>query len=253
MEFYLLCFFGFLAGLIDSMVGGGGLVQVPAFFVLFPHLTVPQVIGSNRFASVFGTGVAAWNYSRSVPIAWRSVLYAGVAAAVFSYLGATVQGLLPPTLLKPIILLLIVTIAIYTWSKKDFGQENRLRVPATQMPYWLAGIGGVLGFYNGFVGPGTGSLLVFAFVRLIGYGFLPASATSKVVNVIADIASLSFFIMNGHVLFELAIPLMVCNVVGSLLGSQLAVLKGNGFIRQVFLVVVSGLIFRFAWDIWKMF
>jgi uncharacterized membrane protein YfcA len=112
-------------------------------------------------------------------------------------------------------------------------------------------IGSATGFYNGFVGPGTGSLLVFGFVSIIGYSFLNASAISKVVNVIADAASLSFFIGGGFVRYELAFPMMLCNMAGSFLGSRMAMLRGSGFVRVVFLLVVSALILRFGYDVLK--
>lgn len=249
MELALLCVFAFLAGFIDSVVGGGGLVQVPAFFVLYPHLPVPNIISTNRLASAVGTSVAAWNYGRSVRIPWRVVLYAGVAAAICSYFGATLQSMLPSGVLKPIILILIIGVAVYTFRKKDLGQVEQFHVTPDRIPYWAAGIGAVLGFYNGLVGPGTGSLLVFGFVSLIGYSFLSSSAIAKVVNVVADLSSLVFFLMNKYVLFHLALPMMVCNVAGSYTGSRMAVLRGNTFIRKVFLVVVAGIIARFAWDV----
>ncbi len=252
MEIYLLCLFAFLAGFIDSIVGGGGLVQIPAFFILYPQLSVPQIISTNRLASAVGTAVAAWNYARTVPIPWKTVLYAGAGATVMSYLGATVQSMLPSAALKPIILLLIVAIAIFTYRKKDFGQHEAFRVPEEQRPWYALAIGMVLGFYNGFVGPGTGSLLVFAFVSMIGYSFLSSSALSKVVNVIADTASLVFFLFHGYVLFHLALPMMVCNVAGSYAGSRMALLRGNVFIRKVFIVVVMGIVLRFGWDVVKM-
>lgn len=252
MEIYLLCLFAFLAGFIDSIVGGGGLVQIPAFFILYPQLSVPNVISTNRLASAVGTSVAAWNYARTVPIPWKTVIYAGIGAMVMSYLGATIQSLLPSAALKPIILVLIVAIAIFTYRKKDFGQLEAFRVPEQQRPWYALSIGMVLGFYNGFVGPGTGSLLVFAFVSVIGYSFLSSSALSKVVNVIADVASLVFFLWHGYVLFHLALPMMVCNVAGSYTGSRMALLRGNAFIRKVFIVVVAGIVLRFGWDVVKM-
>lgn len=245
----MLCVFAFLAGFIDSVVGGGGLVQVPAFFILYPQLSVPNIIGTNRLASAVGTSVAAWNYARSVQIPWRIVLYAGVTAAVFSYFGATLQSMLPSDLLKPIILVLIIAVAVYTYRKKDLGQHERFRFAERRIPWLAAVIGALLGFYNGFVGPGTGSLLVFGFVSVIGYNFLSSSAISKVVNVIADVSSLVFFLMHKYVLFHLALPMMVCNVAGSYAGSHIAMLRGNTFIRKVFLVVVAGIIARFAWDV----
>jgi uncharacterized membrane protein YfcA len=248
MELYILCIFAFLAGFIDSIVGGGGLVQVPAFFVLYPQLPVPNVIGTNRLASAAGTSVAAWNYSRSVSIPRRTVLWAAAAASVCSYLGATVQGMVPASVMKPLILFLIVAIAVYTYSKKEFGNREELREHG-QLGWWAAGVGGVLGFYNGLVGPGTGALLVFGFVSVVGYSFLRASAIAKVINVVADVSSLVFFFMNKYVLFHIAFPMMACNVAGSYLGSRMAVLRGNAFVRKVFLVVVAGIILRFAYDV----
>jgi uncharacterized protein len=247
----LLCFFAFVAGFVDSIVGGGGLVQVPAFFILYPQLPVPAVIGTNRFASAFGTSVAAGNYLRIIKVPWKTVAIAGGCAAMASYFGATLQSLFPSYVLKPLILALIIAIAAYTYRNKHFGQENAFRVPAAKIPFYAGSIGAALGFYNGFIGPGTGSLLVFGFVSVIGYSFLNASAISKVVNVIADVSSLIFFILNKYVLFHLAVPMLVCNVAGSYLGSRMAVLRGNVFIRKVFLVVVAGIIVRFAWDVLK--
>ncbi len=245
----LLCMFAFLAGLVDSIVGGGGLVQIPAFFILYPQLSVSNIISTNRLASAAGTSVAAWNYARTMKIPWRTVFYAGLSAALLSYLGATVQSLLPSAVLKPVILVLIVLIAIYTYWNQGFGQKEDMRVSHQSLPGYALAIGAVLGFYNGFVGPGTGSLLVFSFVSVIGYSFLQASPIAKMVNVIADLSSLVFFLMHGFVLFHLALPMMVCNIGGSLLGSHLAMLRGNGFVRKVFLVVVLGIVIRFAYDV----
>ena len=249
MEIYLLCAFAFLAGFIDSIVGGGGLVQIPAFFVLYPHLSVSNIISTNRLASAAGTSVAAWNYARSVQIPWRIVGISGLSAALCSYAGATIQSMLPAAVLKPLILILIIAIAIYTYRKKDLGHEEHFRIPEARIPWWAAGIGAALGFYNGVVGPGTGSLLVFGFVSLIGYNFLTSSAIAKIVNVSADVSSLVFFLIHKYILFHLALPMLVCNVAGSYTGSRMAVLRGNAFIRVVFLVVVAGIILRFAWDV----
>ena len=253
IDLFLLCFFAFLSGFIDSIVGGGGLVQIPAFFVLYPQLSVPNIISTNRLASAAGTTIAAWNYSRVMKMPWKTIFFAGISASACSYMGATVQSMVPSHVLKPVILLLIVAIAIYTYRKKNLGQHESFRFSEKQLPWVAAGIGALLGFYNGFVGPGTGSLLVFAFVSVVGYSFLNASGISKVVNVIADVSSLVFFLIHKYVLFHLALPMLVCNVAGSYFGSRMAVLRGNEFIRKVFLVVVAGIVLRFAWDLLRAF
>ncbi|RYU95204.1 sulfite exporter TauE/SafE family protein [Emticicia agri] len=245
----IACIAAFFAGFIDSIVGGGGLVQVPVLFILFPGYSVPQIIGTNRFSSFMGTAVAGYQYAKKVKIPWKTVIYSGIGAAVMSYTGALLSSMMSARILKPTILILMTVIAIYSYRKKDLGQEEKLRFSLQVIPFCGLLIGMTTGFYNGFVGPGTGSLLVFGFVSIIGYSFLSASAISKVVNVIADIASLIFFISKGFVMFQIAFPMMICNMAGSYVGSKIAILRGNAFVRVIFLIVVFGLIFRFGYDV----
>ncbi|MES2516649.1 MAG: sulfite exporter TauE/SafE family protein [Bacteroidota bacterium] len=247
----LMCCAALLAGFVDSIVGGGGLVQVPALFILFPHFEIPRIIGTNRFSSFMGTAVAGYQYSKKVEIPWRTVIYAGMGAGVMAFLGAKISDIVDEKILKPVILVLMTGIAIYTFKKKDLGQDEKLKFELAKVPLYGLMIGSSAGFYNGFVGPGTGSLLVFGFVSLIGYGFLKASAISKIVNVIADVCSLGYFIVEGYVQYEIAIPMMICNMIGSFFGSKMAILKGNEFVRNFFLVVIFALILRFGWDIFK--
>ena len=255
MDYHLLliCGAALLAGFVDSIVGGGGLVQVPALFILFPHFEIPRIIGTNRFSSFMGTAVAGYQYSKKVEIPWKTVIYAGIGAGVMAFLGAKISDIVDEKILKPVILVLMTAIAIYTFKKKDLGQDEMLKFELAKVPLYGLIIGSSAGFYNGFVGPGTGSLLVFGFVSVIGYGFLKASAISKIVNVIADVCSLGYFIVEGYVQYEIAIPMMICNMAGSYLGSKMAILKGNEFVRNFFLVVIFALILRFGWDIAKGF
>jgi uncharacterized protein len=253
MTLALLCLASFAAGFIDSVVGGGGLVQVPAFFILYPTLPVPFVVGTNRTASMVGTSVAAWNYLRTVRVPWKPMLAAAAAAAVMAYLGALIQGYLPQNLLKMLIFVLIVLIGIYTFNNKTFGQDEHLRYTPETMPYYAALVGGIMGLYNGCIGPGTGSLLVFGFVSALGFSFLRASAMSKVVNATADVFSLIYFFTHGFIIFNIALPMMVCNVAGSLLGSRMAILRGNTFVRRVFIAVIVLVVLRFGWDLAKIF
>lgn len=251
MEIYWLGLFGFLAGFIDSIAGGGGLVQIPAFFVLFPHLSVQNIIGTNRLASTVGTIVAAWNYASKMPLSWKVILPGAIGAATCSYIGVNLQGMLPNHLLKPVIFFLILGVAVFSYMNKTLGQEQGVKFSTRQLPWVILGIGMATGFYNGLIGPGTGTLLMFALVRIVGYHFLNASASAKVLNVVADVSTLFFFIKNDLILFDLVLPLMVCNVAGSWVGSRMAMLRGNTFVRKVFLVVMAGVISRFGWDIAK--
>ena len=252
-QLLLMCCAALLAGFVDSIVGGGGLVQVPALFILYPHFEIPRIIGTNRFSSFMGTAVAGYQYSKKVEIPWQTVIYAGIGAGIMAFLGAKISDIVDEKILKPVILVLMTVIAIYTFTKKDLGQDEKLKFELAKVPFYGLVIGSSAGFYNGFVGPGTGSLLVFGFVSIIGYGFLKASAISKIVNVIADVSSLGFFISAGYVQFEIAIPMMICNMTGAYFGSKMAILKGNEFVRNFFLIIIFALILRFGWDIVKGF
>jgi uncharacterized membrane protein YfcA len=243
-----LCGFAFLAGFVDAVVGGGGLIQIPALFVLMPQLPPAVLFGTNKFASVWGTASAALQYTRRMPLIWRSVLPAAVAALVCSYLGAHTVSLINPAVLRPLILALLLAVLAYTLWRKDFGALHAPHLSHAQQLWIGLGTGGALGFYDGFFGPGTGSFLIFAFVGLFGFSFLAASASAKVVNVITNLAALAWFGTHGQVLYATAIPMAACNVAGSLLGSHLALRHGSGFVRVLFIVVVSALIARFAWD-----
>lgn len=237
------------AGFIDSVVGGGGLVQIPALFTLLPKELPGTLFGTNKIASVFGTANAAWRYMRRVQMPWRTTLPAALAAFAFSYLGAMAVSWLPRDLLRPLILLLLIGSAAYTFWRKDFGAIHRPQHSGRNEFIYALLIGGGIGFYDGFFGPGTGSFLIFLFIRFFGFDFLHASAASKVVNVATNLAAISFFVPNGFYLPLAALIMGTFNVLGSVIGTHLALRHGSGFVRKIFLIVVSSLIVKFAWDI----
>jgi uncharacterized membrane protein YfcA len=244
-----LCGFAFLAGFVDAVVGGGGLIQIPALFVLMPQLPPALLFGTNKFASVWGTLSAALQYARRVPLIWGTVLPAAAAALLFSFLGAQTVSLIQPAALRPLILLLLLAVLGYTLWKKDFGALHAPRPGRGQQLWFGLATGAVIGFYDGFFGPGTGSFLVFAFVGVFGFSFLAASASAKAVNVVTNLAALAYFGSHGDILYATALPMAACNVAGSLAGSHLALRRGSGFVRGLFIVVVGALIARFAYDI----
>ena len=249
-ELLALCGFAFLAGLIDSVVGGGGLVQIPALLILLPHGTAwADVSGTNKCVSVTGTAAAAWNYARHVQIDWRTTLPATVAGFVCSVFGALLATRLSPAVLRPLVLTMLVAVAVYTYARKDLGSLHAPRLDPGAARWIGAALGAVLGFYDGFFGPGTGSFLIFTFVGLFGFGFLAASASSKVVNTATNLSTVGYFVLTGHVYYRLAVPMAVCNVLGSFVGTRLAILRGNKFVRWFFLAVVSAIIGRLAYDI----
>lgn len=250
----LLCLAAFGAGLIDGMVGGGGLIQLPALLLLLPKVPVPTILGTGKVASLAGTAAALARYLRgagAVPMRWRTVGVAAVVAGCFALLGARAVSGLDKDLVRPLVLALLVLMAAYTFWRKDFGSLHAPRLHGRAELLTGAALGAALGFYDGFFGPGTGSLLLFAFVGLFGYDFLAASASAKVVNVATNIAGLAYFILTGQVLYHIALPMAACNMLGSALGARLALRRGTSFVRVLFLVVVSGFILKLGWDTWQ--
>jgi uncharacterized membrane protein YfcA len=253
-SFYTLAILGilaFLAGFIDSVVGGGGLIQLPALLISFPKTPVPALIGTNKIAGLAGTSVAAWQYSRHVKFNYPLLLTVAFFTFITSFAGAKVVSFMNPAVLKPLILVILVLIGIYTFLKKDLGSIQTKTL--TEKKKLLLGslMGLIIGFYDGFFGPGTGSFLVLGFVVLLGFEFVTASAYSKIINCIANISALMVFIKQGNYLLGVAIILAIGNISGSIIGSRMAIKRGNQFIRLFFLLVVIILIARFGYDVFK--
>ncbi len=245
----LLCVFAFGAGFIDSIAGGGGLIQLPALFVLAPSLPVASLLGTNKLASIAGTSTAASHYIRSVDVNWKATLPAVAAALVFSFLGARATTSLSPQLMRPLILVLLIAIAAYTFLKKELGAVHTSKLRRAP-EFWMSLLAGsALGFYDGFFGPGTGSFLIFIFVGIFGFSFLSASVSAKCINVATNLAAVLYFAATDNILYRYALPMACFNMLGSFVGARLAVLKGSRFVRVLFLVVVSALILRMAYDL----
>jgi hypothetical protein len=238
------------AGFVDAVAGGGGLIQVPALFAGLPREAPATLFGTNKVASIFGTLNAARGYVRAVVMPWKLVVPAAIAAFVFSFAGAAVVAWLPKDVVRPLVLVLLVAVAAYTWTKPDFGVSKRSPRVATEHVLMVAIlVGAVMGFYDGFFGPGAGSFMIFAFVRLFGMDFLHASASAKILNAATNAGALFLFAPTGHVLWALGLGMAVCNIAGAQLGSKLAIKHGSGFVRQVFLIMTTLLIVKIGWDI----
>lgn len=241
-----------MAGAVDAVVGGGGLIQIPALFAIHPGESAATLFGTNKVASVFGTANATWRYARQVVMPWRTILPAAFAAFAFSYIGAAVVAWLPKDVVRPLILLLLIIAAVYTLKRKNFGLIHKPTHAGHRELVLAFFLGGIIGFYDGFFGPGTGSFLIFLFVRFFGFDFLHASAGAKVVNVATNLAALGYFLPHGHVLPLLATAMALANVTGSVIGTRLALKHGSGFIRQLFLITVIVLIVKFSWDTFRL-
>lgn len=245
----VVCVAALCAGFIDAIVGGGGLVQTPVLFMAFPNLPVANLLGTTKIPSFSGTAVSLYQYAKRVSIEWKMILWVALAAFCSSMAGSRLVSVVSNQTLKPIILGALILVAIYTYSKKNFGQQKELLLTFNQTLLRGISAGLVIGFYDGFIGPGTGSFLVLIFISVLGQDFLHASAHAKIVNMATNLASIIYFAINGNILFELAIPMAACNMLGGFIGSKFALLKGNKFIRLFFLCVVCATIVRFGYDV----
>ena len=244
-----LCGFAFLSGFVDSIVGGGGLIQVPALLILLPGAPVATLLGTNKVASAMGTIAAVIRYSRSLRIDWHLAAPAAAASFVCSILGARAVSALDESLLRPAVLVLLVAVGPYTWRARDFGSVH---APSLRRGHDIAlavVVGAGLGFYDGFFGPGTGSFLIFAFVGLFGFDFLAATSTAKVLNLGSNFAAALYFAATDQVLLAVALPMGIASIVGATLGSRLALARGVRLVRILFLIVVGALILKLGWDL----
>ena len=248
MELAVVSLVSLLAGFVDAIVGGGGLILVPALFAVFPNTHPATLFGINKSASVWGTAAATWRYSRQVELRWQALLPAAAAGFAGAFAGAWVVTAIAPDFLRKLLPVVLVVVLVYTLARKDLGRVHAPRFAGRAEARVAAAIGLVLGFYDGFFGPGTGSFLVFLFVRALGYDFLNASASARLINTATNLAALILFAAKGHVWWHYALVLAVSNVLGSVLGSHLALKHGAGFVRVVFIVVVSALILKTGYD-----
>ncbi|MCX7165890.1 MAG: TSUP family transporter [Rhodocyclales bacterium] len=236
------------AGFVDAVAGGGGLIQVPALLVALPAESSATVFGTNKLASIFGTGNAALRYARRISLPWGIALPAAAAAFVFSFVGAMAVTWLPKGVVRPLVLGMLVLVLAYTVVKPDFGGVSGSRLALRQERPQALLMGAVLGFYDGFFGPGAGSFMIFGFVHWFRLDFLHASSAAKVVNFATNAAALAYFVPSGHVLWVAGLGMAAFNIVGAVLGSRLALRHGSGFVRGVFIIVASLLIARLGYD-----
>ena len=244
---FFLILAAFSAGLIDAIAGGGGLIQLPALLIGLPQASTVEVLGTNKVASVFGTTASALTYRRSVKTDAIFLVTMALPAFFGSVLGALSASLIPTQSMRPIVFVLLVSVAIYTWRKPDLGSIEALRYQKNKRFLISAIAGLVIGFYDGIFGPGTGSFLMLILIYL-GFAFLSASAIAKVVNVSTNLGAIMVFGLNGAVLWQVGLVLAVANIVGGLMGARLAIRGGSTLIRKVFLFVTIALIFRVGID-----
>lgn len=248
MEMFLVSLASLLAGFVDSIVGGGGLILVPALFAVFPTTHPATLFGTNKGASVWGTAIATVQYSKRVNMPWEALVPAATVCFAASLGGAWLVTVVSPDYLRKALPLVLVVVLAYTLAKKQLGRHHAPRYSGSREAVIASGIGAVIGFYDGFFGPGTGSFFVFLLVRVLGYDFLHASASAKLLNTASNLAAIVLFALKGHVWWHFVVAMAVANILGSLAGTHLALKHGTGFVRSVFIVVVSALILKTSYD-----
>jgi uncharacterized membrane protein YfcA len=234
----------FFAGFIDSIAGGGGLIQLPALLIGLPKSETAEVLGTNKLSSVFGTTTAAALYRKQIKPDPKVLIAMGLPAFLGSAGGAVLASKIPTSSMRPMVLVLLIVVAVYTWFKPDLGKfENLRHLPKRRVQ--IAAIAGVIiGFYDGIFGPGTGSFLMLILVASLGYAFITASAIAKVVNVATNVGAILVFGINGAVIWQIGIIMGVANISGAVVGARLAIKGGSTLVRKVFLIVTVALIVK---------
>lgn len=238
----------FFAGFVDSIAGGGGLIQLPALLIGLPKSGTAEVLGTNKLSAVFGTTTAAALYRKQIKPDPKILLGMGIPAFLGSAGGAVLASKIPTNSMRPMVLVLLIIVAIYTWFKPDLGKYENLRHLPKQRIQIAALAGAIIGFYDGIFGPGTGSFLMLILVVSLGYAFITASAIAKVVNVATNVGAIMIFGFNGAIIWQVGIIMGVANISGAVLGSRLAIKGGSTLVRKVFLIVTVALIVKVGID-----
>jgi hypothetical protein len=238
----------FLAGFVDSIVGGGGLIQVPALLAGYPNIAPQELLGTNKLASICGTGSAVYRYARFVRIPWRSLLPAALLAFLAALAGASLVSRVPAAVFRPLVPVMLVGVLAYVLWRKELGAVHRPAILSRRRSVLASAGIFVIGLYDGFFGPGTGSFLMLLFIRVHGFDFLHASAAARLINVATNAGALVYFGVHAEVHWALGLCLGVCNAAGSIAGIRTARRHGVGFVRILFIAVVSALIAKTAWD-----
>lgn len=234
----------FFAGFVDSIAGGGGLIQLPALLIGLPKSTTAEVLGTNKLSAVFGTTTAATLYRKQIKPDPKILIAMGVPAFLGSAGGAVLASKIPTSSMRPMVLVLLIVVAIYTWFKPDLGKFENLKHRSGKRVQIAALAGAVIGFYDGIFGPGTGSFLMLILVASLGYAFITASAIAKVVNVATNVGAILVFGIHGAVIWQIGIIMGMANITGAIIGSRLAIKGGSTLVRKVFLLVTIALIIK---------
>lgn len=246
IKLFLYSFFG---GLVDSAVGGGGLILLPALFHELPMQNISTILGTNKFAAWSGTISSILKYTTNIKLNLKIIIPVFLFAFIFSFIGATSSTLVPKRAMEYVSFLILILIAIHTFSNKKLGRTNDNSSSIKYSTIKCAVFGSLVGFYDGIFGPGSGSIILFIFVKYFGFSFLNASAAAKIVNLGTFSAALFFFIPSGHILWFTGGVVAAGNIVGSLTGTFLSLRYGSQFIRIFFMTLIVFLVGRMGFTL----
>ncbi|MFE1591592.1 TSUP family transporter [Nocardia sp. NPDC058705] len=237
------------AGWVDAVVGGGGLIILPTLLLVVPGITPQTALGTNKLTSLAGTSTAVATFARKVPMQWKVLLPAAVLAAITSACGAAAVSLIDRDLFIPLVMVVLVAVAVFVTLRPSVGLTMATHPPTRRKVILVVALAaGLIGLYDGLLGPGTGTFLIITFATLLGTEFVRAAAMAKVINCGSNLGGLLFLGVTGHVLWGLGAGMAVANVLGALVGSRMALARGAGFVRIVLLVVVVVMVIRLGWQ-----
>ncbi|HWQ51671.1 MAG TPA: TSUP family transporter, partial [Terriglobales bacterium] len=237
--YLIVCPLVFLAGFVDSIAGGGGLISLPAY--LFAGLPPHYAMGTNKVANCLGTAVAAGKYIRDKKVRMKIALFAGAGALLGGTIGSAVALYISETALRAIMLIALPCVAVFLATRKTFGSEETQERTLTPfaLAAWSAAIGLGMGAYDGLVGPGTGTFMILGFTGILGLDLLTSSGCAKVGNLASNLGSVAVFLLGGKVLLAVALPAALCSMAGNYLGARTAIKGGTKYVRAVIFAVLG--------------
>lgn len=245
----LLCLVAFSSGFVDAIAGGGGLIQTPLSLSLLPHYPISTLIGSLKIPAFSGTALATRQYLNKVKIHWSFFIPLALISFVSAFLGSYALSVIRNDFIKPLLFIILLLLWVFTYFRKDFSLKNHQKI--SKKKKWFLGIllAILISFYDGFIGPATGTFFIMGFIFLIKLDFFQASAYAKMINLATNFGGICLFLLKGEILWEITIPMAFCNGLGGYLGAKMAILKGQKWIRYIFLFVMFLAICRFGYEI----
>jgi len=247
LSIIIVCLAGFFGAVVDAIVGGGGLITTPALLAV--GLPIHLALGTNKFASTMGTFSSSYHYYKSGNVNMKLLKYLLPFSAIGSAIGVFSVLALNPDFLKVLVIVLVFIIGGYTLIKKDLGLVDRFSGINKKKIRKGTMLAFPLGFYDGFFGPGTGSFIIFGLISIFGYDFKKASANAKLMNLTSNVVAFLLFLTHGKIMFQVAIPMAICMAIGAKVGAHLAIKKGAGFIKPVFILVSFALVIKMIFDL----